>query len=475
VVCNHWLLSRLFSPDGSIGLSSKVSIWLLQIGCLVLGIGLLRLSKSGLHGFELVRRFYTGFAILVLNTLLLFIVANLAALLFKPSRPVPAVNYIPAEEMFHKNPSVVRAVYPGRTDAEIRELLSPPNITAHPTLEFMEHPVVSRFYNVGLENMRYNRFVHAQNARAKINGSTWVFGGSTAFGHGIADDETIAAYLNELDSSAVYINFATQAYHQSLEIEKLLLLLKKGYRPSRVMFIDGLNDIVSMNATNFRPAEHPVRLYDAYAYRSNIESVRWPDNEFVFRRLPLFDLMFSARDRYRARAIPDSVFERDDDLDDPGAPYHADPLLHYELVSRRADDYALAVRQIRRYQAKLLSFYRMNEALLDTLSHAYGFTYSVFLQPMGNLSPGNPFHSDRASFTSDIHYRYFVLLLDTLRAEIASGHLPGFRDISNADRAYPSQYVDFTHYAPPLCRAIAEAILKCERGRPEIRRVGLKK
>jgi hypothetical protein len=257
----------------------------------------------------------------------------------------------------------------------------------------------------------------------------------------------------------VYVNFATQAYHQSLEIDKLILLLRKGYRPSRVIFLDGLNDIVSMTSNNFRPTEHPVRLYDAYRYRSNIESVRWPENEFVYRRLPLFDLLFASRERYRARAIPDSVFERDDDLDDPSALYHSDPVLHYALISRRAEDYDHAVRTIDRYQEKLLAFYRVNETFLDTLSRAYGFPYRVFIQPMGNLSPENPFHADRAKFAEDIHYRYFVLMLDTLRHEIARGGLPRFIDLTDADRSCPSQYVDFTHYGPRLTKVIAAAIL----------------
>jgi hypothetical protein len=459
LVCNHWLLARLFSPDGTLGLSTKLSIWLMQISGIILGVALIRFSRSGLGGWELVRKSYTSLAIMLLNTALLFVAANIAAALFHQVPSVPEVNYVSAMEMRVLRPAVLRELYRGRTDDEIRELLQPPNITAHPTLEFMEHPVASRFYNVGLENMRYNRFVHAGNAQAKINGAVWVLGGSTTFGHGVADDETIAAYLNELDPSSVYVNFGTQAYHQSLEIDKVLLLLKKGYRPSRVIFIDGLNDIVSMTATNFRPAEHPVRLYDAYGYRSNIESVRSPENEFVFRKLPLFDLVFAARERFRAESLPDTVFDRDDDLDDPEALYHNDPLLHYELVSRRADDYAGAVGQISRYQKKLLSFYRMNAAFLDTLSRAYGFSYTVFVQPMGNLSPENPFHKDPSTFAEDIHYRYFVLMLDTLRHEIASGGLRRFVDLTGVDRVCPGQYVDFTHYGPPLCRAIAQAIL----------------
>jgi len=36
-------------------------------------------------------------------------------------------------------------------------------------------------------------------------------------------------------------------------------------------------------------------------------------------------------------------------------------------------------------------------------------------------------------------------------------------DISDADRACPDCYVDFTHYGPALCREIARVIAQNER------------
>ena len=104
-----------------------------------------------------------------------------------------------------------------------------------------------------------------------------MFGGSTAFGHGVADGETIAAYLDELDTSTTaYVNFGVPGAHQRLELEKLILLLQKGYRPSRVVFIDGLNDVYAMLRTNFRPEETPAAPYDAYGHEYNIKRVSGP-------------------------------------------------------------------------------------------------------------------------------------------------------------------------------------------------------
>jgi len=80
--------------------------------------------------------------------------------------------------------------------------------------------------------------------------NVFVFGGSTAFGAALPDDETIASYLQESGTAdgaspplAVY-NFARPAYFSSQELVLFQQLLNAGFVPQVAVFIDGLNDFI---------------------------------------------------------------------------------------------------------------------------------------------------------------------------------------------------------------------------------------
>jgi hypothetical protein len=342
---------------------------------------------------------------------------------------------------------------------EVLELRHDPGDVAHPTLEFMETPVQSKYYNVGVENMRYTKYVRGEHAKEKISGATWVLGGSTTFGHGVSDDETIPYYLNELDTGSVYINFAGEAYHQSLEIDKLLLLLKKGYTAKRVVFVDGLNDIVVMKESNFPPAETPMRFYDAYGYVTNMERLKTPEYELILGRLPIFDWLQSELETRKFKDVSVSEANGYDDIYSSGSLYHENPILHYKLTLAASQDYGDALRNISWYEDKILSYYRLNDGFLQAIARAFGFQYYVFFQPQANLSPRNPFHRDSVHYAEDPRYRYCQLMVEKVREAIREGSLPNFYDISDVDADCQDCYVDFTHYNPRLCKLIAESII----------------
>ena len=76
----------------------------------------------------------------------------------------------------------------------------------------------------------------------------FLFGGSTAFGIGLPDDQTIASYLQECSPEnhppkrlAVY-NFGRSGYFSSQELVLFQQLLNAGFVPQAAVFIDGVND-----------------------------------------------------------------------------------------------------------------------------------------------------------------------------------------------------------------------------------------
>ena len=75
----------------------------------------------------------------------------------------------------------------------------------------------------------------------------WMFGGSTVFGWGVPDTETIPSNLSrELNSAGspcfVILNAGVEGYVTNQELLLLVEALKTGQRPDMVIFYDGVND-----------------------------------------------------------------------------------------------------------------------------------------------------------------------------------------------------------------------------------------
>ncbi|MBN2188132.1 MAG: SGNH/GDSL hydrolase family protein [Chitinispirillaceae bacterium] len=461
---NQWVLT-FFLPQGAIQVKIKYLILLFELA--FIGLGFAIIKTRGKLTPEFLKNFYISTALITFNTLLLFLIVNLVIgyFDFRTAKKRVYNFYIEADEKMKTDKAFRHKVYGGYSDKDLCCLMHTPGNRQHPTLEMMSAPAASKFYNIGFENMRYTRFVNESNARSKIQGAVWVFGGSTTYGYGVADEETIPAYLNESDSSVAYINFAVQSAHQNIEIQKLLLLLKKGYRPAKVFFIDGLNDIGAMKASNFSPAETPARNSDAYSYLTNIDVLKKPPIEFVLRSLPLVDYVLSINDRMKMKEARYSVFSGYDDIYNEKAVYHQDPVSHYNLLAVAAEDYAGMCDHIKVYQEKLVSYYRMNDEFLQRIAKSFGFEYYVFLQPLGNLRIDNPFIKDPVGYVAIPAYKYYRRMMDTAKSAIRNGDFPHFIDISDTDAECPDCYVDMTHYSPALSKTIAKKIIALVKSR----------
>lgn len=101
---------------------------------------------------------YRSGAILAWNTFLIFLIANGAAYLLMrwfPERLNHDDSYLQSlyqqnlsyftfpEDQFAHNRAFLRKIYPGYNDDDIEQLIHPPSLRAHPTLEFMEAPTAS--------------------------------------------------------------------------------------------------------------------------------------------------------------------------------------------------------------------------------------------------------------------------------------------------------------------------------------------
>lgn len=190
---------------------------------------------------------YRDIAVIVLNTVLFC--GLLAAIYwgatwaFTPSavprHPIkPGVNNI--SRTYGINPA---PAYPDLSLEEVDELLAATwgnrELVFSPFVAFREREYNSRFLNVDEFGIR--RTSEGLSWPPGAGPNIFVFGGSTTFGYGVTDQQTIPAQLGILTGSHVY-NLGCGYYYSSQERALFQKLLARGIVPERAIFIDGLNE-----------------------------------------------------------------------------------------------------------------------------------------------------------------------------------------------------------------------------------------
>jgi hypothetical protein len=189
---------------------------------------------------------YVTTAIVVFNLLVIAVALNIMAIgvsfvraSLRAANPVAQTS---GDERLAK-------VYPGKTPQEINDLLgetwSRPFIYETFT-EFMERPFRGRYVNVAAAGFRFSarQGPWPPDLRAF---NVFVFGGSTTFGYGVADSETVPSRLQEelrrrSGQPITIYNFGRGFYYSTQERILFEKLLAEDQRPQLVIFIDGLND-----------------------------------------------------------------------------------------------------------------------------------------------------------------------------------------------------------------------------------------
>ncbi|MBS29104.1 MAG: hypothetical protein CL566_09335 [Alphaproteobacteria bacterium] len=414
-------------------------------------------------GEDLLRRLITKFLNTALVTLglaaILFVGANIAAHFAleetSDNRPKDLFGSViwpgsPEGDRF------LAAAFPDKTRAEItarRDL--GPGFVMHPVLHYATAAVENSAYHIGLEGIRYepdwtDEMVQSWLARGK--NLVFVFGGSTVLGQGVANDETLTFYLNNLsDERHRFLNFGSQAYDQHREIEKLVYLLRAGHRPAHVIFLDGWNDIIDMARSNMRLADKVI-FHGFSVHRGEIaftpgSLVARPDyNNLLASLFPLTRLSAHVQ---RMPVTLDKINPRRDGLVD-GFDFREAEYVFWNWE-------AFADRHRGLLKADILAYFSKNTALIAALAEGFRFGASVFYQPLGTLDPKNPFVPDDAR--KGRGYAHIVEMDAAIRGAISRDALPMI-DLSAAFRNLDAaRYVDMAHYSPAGNREIAEAIL----------------
>jgi lysophospholipase L1-like esterase len=353
---------------------------------------------------------YKACALICFNTFILLLICNgILALVYLVfdwwQEPGPMGIYPEAS---------LAAVYPNLDRNERRLLLH--ESWTHPLMpenftQFKEAPYSGKYVNV--TPVGYRKSIRqAPWPPEKHNLTVFVFGGSTTFGYGLPDDETLPSYLQEAFSRhtkknvSVY-NFGVGCYYltqERLRFEKLLL---DGYRPDIAVFVDGINEeyrIADPRPNHGRPGTEVAAPQGAL-----------PALRTFLRSLPLARAVKEISNRFRPRREPDPPSE--------------------EQVQEQ------------------LRTYFVNQTMVRSLARDFGLTPIFVWQPSPYYEYDLKYHLFLRQTKGS---RLYTAMAEKLREKPPPADLLWCADMQKQERE--CLYVDGVHYCAKFAKKLADRI-----------------
>jgi hypothetical protein len=264
----------------------------------------------------------------------------------------------------------------------------------------------------------------------------FLFGGSTAFGFNIKDDETIAAYLQQTLNKkyknhkiSVY-NFGQSGYYSTQERILFERLLAHGNIPHAAIFLDGLNDFFNREDTPF------------FVNNSYSEIL---DKHFMLRFLDRLNKYFNPINNIREHL---EKFER----------YKLSPhTKRYYWDNPKEREKKFNDRPI---LEKVIKTFLNNASIAEATGKSFGVKVGFFWQPIPHYNGDKkylPFYgllSERHLY-SEFGYKLFRKKIDSGLVKLPS-RFGWLADIQKETEGF--LYVDAVHYSPEISKAIAQYI-----------------
>jgi lysophospholipase L1-like esterase len=373
--------------------------------------------KSGSFG-KIIANYYRVLALIVLNTVILLLLLNLMA-----SAVIDFRNYLrkKAESgegrySFKRYEEPVKELFPNLHKDDIDKLLVE---TRHVTqifdtyTQFKEKPFVGSFVNIDVNGFRPIQNQEPWPPNPDYT-NIFVFGGSTTFGYGVTDQETIPSYLQEILTSKyqteirVY-NFGRGGYISVQERILFEKLIQAGIIPRVAVFIDGLNDLGYGD-------DDPPHTRELTKFMDKGEK---PPFTNCVMQMPIFKLLSGRSENVAKR--------------ETRAP---------------AEKIGNAIRR-----------YETNRELIQTISDRFG-VYPLFVWQPVPVYKCDKKYNLFANFDYDVYMPYLRAGYQDMAEHVAKSQ---FGDnflwlVDMQEGLNKSLYADAIHYSPYLCRIIAQRI-----------------
>jgi len=364
---------------------------------------------------------------ILFNTLLLFVVVNLAlgaAYAWHDRRPK-------ANPLLARPKEWLAAAYPGWSHADLKAMADEQLtkwLSYDDYVMFKETPVRGRYVNVSEAGFRVSR-AQGPWPPAPSNFNVFVFGGSTTFGTWLPDEQTVSSFLQaalvrrQLATNVCVYNFGAGFYYSTQERLRFERLLGKGIVPDAAVFVDGLNDFFRLDDT---PANR-AWFVEAFAVANNKKSLL----PALVQELPVARLV---------RSI---------------TPHRQVPLRH--------EPAALPAKA-----ARVIATYRENKLMIESLCAAHGVAPVFVWQPIPCYNYDLKYFPWYHHAAQIDNYELHGVGYPQMRALYDRGVL-GTNFLWCADLQadeHECLYVDLYHYTAKFSEKFAEAIaaLSLERG-----------
>lgn len=383
------------------------------------------------------RRWYGEAALVLMNTVVLVVALNVvlfAAFAYKDYRLKRL-----AEELGEANDPAVKygkgfmaEVYPGWGEQELDSLMAESwgrPFLFEPFTQFKEPPVRGKYVNIDENGFRRGKDQAPWPPREE-SFSVFFFGGSTTFGYGLPDDQTIPSRVQEIlslgscgRSVAVY-NFGRGFYYSTQERAAFEQLVISGHRPDLAVFVDGLNDF-------YYPEDRPRFTEHLEAVVRGDYDALVPANHQAGHKIPIVRAARGVLRRFSPERPP---------LEKPWTP------------TAPAQDTADAERVIRRWAA--------NRAIIDAVGREFAIPTLFVWQPVPTYGYDLSYHpfsgGDLDLFKEHrLSYTGYPLMKQRLAAE----PVPNLLWLADVQRGRREElYVDMVHYTAEFSHEIAERI-----------------
>jgi hypothetical protein len=392
-------------------------------------------------GLERIKRAYLATALHSFNLAALIVLVNVALAIVMALRPASRAENPSA----FPDAALAEAYAPiplAEAKAVLDETWNQLELEAKPWVHFGEARFSGKYVNVSAEGVRSNGPAEAgpgaeggSSARSPGRGPgpappaeggaplvVFVFGGSTTFGYGVPDRDTIPSNLERVlrarhpERRVRVVNHGHGYYYSSQEQALFTSLLRRRVKPDIAVFLDGTNEP---------------------------ESVQYPGGERRFDEpwnMATIRALWPSRKKAQGPLLPEWV-----------------PLGRAArwLRERGASHAPAPPPPPSREDAELIfDNYLENQRLIAGAAAGAGVAAYFFWQP----NPVYAYDLSRHLFAGRSNAADDALHALVYEAMARRG-AAGVVDLSGLFRDYPAPaYVDFIHYSPAACRRIAEAI-----------------
>jgi hypothetical protein len=381
-----------------------------------LGLGAsLEVTMKGLESFY---KFYRGLALVVLNLIIFLCLLNFFSYMYYN---FIKRNYNPIQLKYQK--VNYKLIYPNLTDKEINELQKETwtrPFAFEQFTQFKEAPFRGKYVNVSEAGFRFTENQGPWPLDKKFY-NIFLFGGSTTFNYGVADNETIASILQKLINGKfnkivkVY-NFGRGYYSSSQERILFEKLLTSGFVPDMAIFIDGLNDCI---------------IIGPLIFTKEISSFIQKKHFLFLKNLCLWKLLVDIRQGIEQRMAS-------------AEPYQEDTSTYND--SKKID--------------YLTNRYMQNKKIIEACAKAYDIKVLFVWQPVPTYKYDLKYHlfpPDQVGPINDLKFAY--RRMDKLNQQGLLGNdFIWCADIQEGKKE--NFYTDSLHYSAPMSKLVAAEIVQ---------------